>query len=104
MVVDTSGSMQFHMEEALNARATFFQKVLKKGDKAFLLAFDEKPEMVQSWSSKLADMHAGLAKLRSQETTALYDAVVEALYNFQSVRGQKALVLISDGKDTASKY
>ncbi len=104
MAVDTSGSMQFRMEEAQKAGATFFQKVLKKGDKAFLLAFDEKPEMVQRWSSKLADMHAGLAKLRSQETTALYDAIVESLYNFQSVRGQKALVLISDGKDTASKY
>lgn len=104
MAIDTSGSMQFRMEEAQKAGATFFQKVLKKGDKAFLLAFDETPQMVQRWSPKLADMHAGLAKLRAQETTALYDAVIESLYNFQSVRGQKALVLISDGKDTASKF
>jgi Ca-activated chloride channel homolog len=78
--------------------------VLRKGDKAFLLAFDEKPQLIQEWSTKLADMHAGLAKLRAEETTALYDALVEALYNFQGVRGQKALVLISDGKDTTSKF
>ena len=104
MAIDTSGSMQSRMDEAQKAGAQFFQKVMKKGDKAFLLAFDAKPQMVQSWSNKLADMHAGLAKLRAEETTALYDAVVEALYNFQSVRGQKALVLISDGKDTASKF
>ena len=104
MAMDTSGSMQTRMDEAQKAGATFLQEVLRKGDKAFLLAFDEKPQMVQRWSTKLADMHAGLARLRAQESTALYDAVVEALYNFQGVRGQKALVLISDGKDTASKF
>jgi VWFA-related protein len=104
MAIDTSGSMQTRMDEAQKAGAQFFQKVLKKGDRAFLLAFDEEPQMVQTWSAKLADMHAGLAKLRAEETTALYDAVIEALYNFQGVRGQKALVLISDGKDTASKF
>lgn len=104
MAIDTSGSMQNRMDEAQKAGAQFFQKVLKKGDRAFLLAFDEQPQMVQRWSAKLADMHAGLAKLRAEETTALYDAVIESLYNFQGVRGQKALVLISDGKDTASKF
>ena len=104
MAIDTSGSMQQRMEEAQKAGATFFQNVLRKGDKAFLLSFDEKPQMVQRWSSRLADMHAGLARLRAEETTALYDAIVEALYNFQGVRGQRALVLISDGKDTNSKF
>ena len=104
MAIDTSGSMLERMDEAQKAGAQFFQKVLKKGDKAFLLAFAERPQLVQPWSSKLSDMHAGLAKLRAEETTSLYDAVVEALFNFQNIRGQKALVVISDGKDTASKF
>ncbi|HYR27464.1 MAG TPA: VWA domain-containing protein, partial [Thermoanaerobaculia bacterium] len=104
MAIDTSGSMQRRMDEAQKAGAQFFQNVLKKGDKAFVLAFNEETELVQPWTTKLSDMHAGLAKLRAAETTALYDAVIEALYNFQGVRGQKALVLISDGKDTASNY
>ena len=49
-------------------------------------------------------MQAGLAKLRAEEMTALYDAVVYSLYHFQGIRGQKALVLISDGRDTASRF
>ena len=77
---------------------------MKKGDKAFLIAFDREPQVVQRWSTKVADVHAGLAKLRAEETTALYDAIVYALYNFHGIRGQKALVLISDGRDTASKF
>jgi VWFA-related protein len=104
MAIDTSGSMFERMDEAQKAGAQFFQRVLRKGDKAFLLAFAEHPQLVQPWSTKLSDMHAGLAKLRAEETTALYDALVQGLFNFQNVRGQKALVLISDGKDTASKY
>ena len=104
MAVDTSGSMDNKMTEARNAGATFFEKVLKKGDKAFLVAFDSTPHLVQKWSSDMSDIHSGLAKLRPEESTALYDAVVYSLYNFQGVKGQKALVLVTDGKDTISKF
>lgn len=104
MAIDTSGSMRARMEEAQKAGAQFFEKTLRAGDKGFLVAFDTAPQVVQKWSSRVGDMHAGLARLRAEESTALYDAVVYSLYNFHGVRGQKALVLISDGKDTASKF
>lgn len=104
MAVDTSGSMQRKMEDAQKAGATFLQKVMRRGDKAFLVAFDAQPQIAQKWSAKVTDIHAGLAKLRAEDYTALYDAIVYSLYNFLGVKGQKALVLISDGKDTASKF
>jgi VWFA-related protein len=104
LAIDTSGSMQPRLDEAQKAGAEFFEKVMRKGDKAFLVSFDKEPQLVQKWSTKVSDLHAGLAKLRAEESTALYDAVVTALYHFHGLRGQKALVLISDGKDTASKF
>ncbi len=104
MAIDSSGSMQPRMDEAQKAGAQFFEKVMKRGDRAFLVAFDTEPQLVQKWSTKVSDLHAGLAKLRAEESTALYDAIVYSLYNFQGVRGQKALIIISDGKDTASKF
>lgn len=104
MAVDTSGSMDERMATARDAGAAFFTNVLKKGDKAFLVAFDSQPHMMQKWSTELSDLHAGLAKLRPEESTALYDAVVYSLYNFLGVKGQKALILVTDGKDTASKF
>jgi Ca-activated chloride channel family protein len=52
----------------------------------------------------MADVNAGLAKLRADESTALYDAIVFSLYNFIGVKGQKALVVITDGMDTSSKF
>jgi Ca-activated chloride channel homolog len=104
MAVDTSASMQPRMDEARKAGSEFFSHVLRKGDRAFLVSFDTQPQLIQRWSPKLADVNAGLAKLRAEEATALYDAVVYSLYNFVGVKGQKALVLITDGKDTASKF
>ncbi|HEV7242333.1 MAG TPA: VWA domain-containing protein [Thermoanaerobaculia bacterium] len=104
MAVDTSGSMEMRMATARDAGAAFFQNVLRKGDKAFLVAFDSQPHLVQQWSPNLKEIHSGLAKMRAEERTALYDAIVYALYNFLGVKGQKALVLVTDGKDTVSKF
>lgn len=104
LAVDTSGSMQPQMDEARKAGAQFVQNVMRKGDKAFLVAFNSEAELVQKWSTRVGDLHAGLARLRAENTTAIYDAVIFSLYNFQGIRGQRALVVISDGKDTASKF
>lgn len=104
LAIDTSGSMQPRMSEAQKAGAQFFQNVLKAGDRAFLVNFDTQPQMAQKWSPRLADMNAGLAKLRAEESTALYDAIVFSLYNFLGVKGQKALIVITDGQDTSSKF
>jgi len=104
MAVDTSGSMQPRIAEAQKSGASFFKNVLKPGDKAFLVAFSSDAQIVQKWSVKLADVNAALSKLRAEESTALYDAVVYSLYNFLGVKGQKALVVITDGEDTSSKF
>ncbi|MBV8519565.1 MAG: VWA domain-containing protein [Acidobacteria bacterium] len=104
MAVDTSGSMEPRMAAARDAGAQFFQHVLKKGDKAFLVSFDAQPHLVQKWSNEIKDIYSGLARMRPEESTALYDAIVYSLYNFVGVKGQKALVLVTDGKDTASKF
>jgi Ca-activated chloride channel family protein len=104
LAIDTSGSMLPRMSEAQKAASQFFTNVLRAGDKAFLVSFDTQPQVIQRWSPRLADVNAGLSKLRAEESTALYDAVVYSLYNFLGVKGQKALIIISDGRDTASKF
>jgi Ca-activated chloride channel family protein len=104
LAIDTSGSMQPRMAEAQKTASQFLTTVMKKGDRAFLVSFDTQPQLIQRWSPRVADVNAGLAKLRAEESTALYDAVVYSLYNFLGVKGQKALVVITDGKDTASKF
>jgi Ca-activated chloride channel family protein len=104
MAIDTSASMHPRLGEAQKAGALFFSNVLKAGDKAFLVSFDTQPQLIQKWSPAVGDMTSALSKLRAEESTALYDAVVYSLYNFVGVKGQKALIVITDGKDTSSKF
>jgi Ca-activated chloride channel homolog len=104
MAIDTSASMQPRMQEAQRAGVQFFKSTLRPGDKAFEVSFDSQPTFTQKWTSSLADLNAGLASLRAEESTALYDAIVYSLYQFKGVKGQKALVVITDGKDTRSKF
>jgi len=104
LAIDTSASMQPRMAEAQKAASQFFTNVMRKGDRAFLVSFDSQPQLIQHWSPHLADMNSSLAKLRAEESTSLYDAIVYSLYNFLGVKGQRALVLVTDGNDTSSKF
>jgi VWFA-related protein len=104
MAFDTSGSMRPRLTEAQRAGFQFFRNVLRPGDKAFLTSFDTQVLVVQKWTDALSGLNAALAGLRAEEATALYDAIVYSLYNFKNVKGQRALVVISDGKDTASRF
>ena len=42
--------------------------------------------------------------MRAQGSTALWDAVVYGLYQYQGVRGRKAYVILTDGEDRSSKF
>src|SRR5437762_2767849 len=104
VAVDNSESMQPRMAEAQSAAAQFLKTVMRGGDKAFVVGFDNTPRVMQAWSASATDLVGALTKMRARDGTALYDAVVYSLYNFVGVRGQRALVVITDGKDTSSKF
>jgi VWFA-related protein len=52
----------------------------------------------------LGAIEASLEGLQSLGWTALHDAIVTSLYYFRGFRGQRALILLSDGDDSASRY
>src|SRR5258708_5980671 len=94
LAIDTSASMQPRMSEAQKAASQFFTNTLRSGDRAFLVSFDAQPQIIQRSSPRRADINANLAKLRAEESTSLYDAIVYSLYNFLRVQRHRALVVI----------
>ncbi|MBW3565372.1 MAG: VWA domain-containing protein [Acidobacteria bacterium] len=104
LAVDISGSMTTRMNDVLRVAASFLDRVLERGDKAFVVAFNDRVEVTQPWTENLAGLNAGLSTLKAEDMTALYDALVASLYNFQGLEGQKALILLTDGADTASYF
>jgi Ca-activated chloride channel family protein len=105
IALDTSGSMAGDkIKAAEGALDRFVNDLLGKQDEVFLYLFSNYPRLVQTWTSDRALLSRVLGRITPNGGTALYDTVVEALP--LSAKGQnrkKALVLITDGNDTASR-
>jgi VWFA-related protein len=105
LVVDTSGSMEG--EKWLAARQAllrFLVELLDDQDEVFLYRFDNRPELVEDWTSDRQRIASALGRIRPRGATSLYDAVADAIPLAQKGRNRKkALVVISDGNDTNSR-
>jgi VWFA-related protein len=105
IVLDTSGSMDGEkMAAARAALNRFLFQLLDPGDEVFLYRFDSNPELVEGWTTDRRRISDELRRIQPRGGTAMYDAVAQAVPLAQSGRNRKkALILISDGNDTASR-
>ncbi|HEX7613725.1 MAG TPA: VWA domain-containing protein [Thermoanaerobaculia bacterium] len=103
IVIDGSGSMREAMPLVHQAASEFAQKLVsKEKDQGFVIEFRERPTLLASLTHKSMDLERAIAETRASGGTALYDAVVMALYQFRSLPGRKAIVVLTDGDDNHS--
>ena len=103
VVVDTSGSMEKTLPEVQRVVLGFLRDLLRPVDRAFIIAFSDRPALLQGFTSDFGAMERALIALRPDRATALYDAGIYGLFQFSGVRGRKAMVVLTDGEDNASK-
>ncbi|HPR65289.1 MAG TPA: VWA domain-containing protein [Thermoanaerobaculia bacterium] len=103
VAVDTSSSMEKYLADVQGAARVFLQTVLKEKDEALVVDFDTRPRLVAPMTENRDLLFGSLTSLFADGSTALYDAVVYSLYQLQG-SGRKAMVLLTDGKDTSSRY
>ena len=105
IALDTSGSMAGDkIREALTALDRFAYELLSQDDELFVYKFGTTPTLLQGWTSDRQLISRALGHITPSGGTAMYDAVVEAIPLAARGRNQKkALVVISDGNDTASR-
>lgn len=104
VVVDTSGSMELVMHDTRKAAAKFLGTTVLSQDRAFVVDFDERPRLLQSTTDDMTALLSSLARLEARGTTALYDAIVFSMLQFEPEEGRKALVVLSDGDDRDSRF
>jgi VWFA-related protein len=102
MLIDTSGSMESSLATSQKAAVGFLDTVIKPGDKAFAVSFSGRPQLEIAPTDDIGAVEAAITGLQAVGETALHDALVHSLYYFRGVKGQRALVLLSDGDDNAS--
>jgi Ca-activated chloride channel family protein len=104
VMIDTSASMLESLPEAEQAAIQFLDYSIGPKDRAFTVSFDNEPYILAKLTNRKDKLYRSMAGLRAEGSTALYDAIVFGLYQFTGVKGKKALVILTDGKDTSSKF
>jgi Ca-activated chloride channel homolog len=102
VAIDTSFSMASSLVEAERAATGFVRHLLTPRDRCFTLQFGGRPTLLLPPVDDVEAVALSLNGLQSFGRTALYDAIITSLYYFRAERGQRALVLLTDGEDTTS--
>jgi len=104
LVVDLSGSMNGKLDEA-TAAARAITELASSEDEFFLMTFGDRPDMRVGLTRDADAIAAGLKGVNAYGSTTLIDAVYRALHEVKaSSHGRKAIAIISDGGDNASRY
>ena len=104
VLLDVSDSMYGRrIQEAREAIEQFVGGLMERGDEFSILAFNHQQRWLTRWTSDSEVASRVMAPLQPFGSTALYDAILAALPSMAVRNRERAAVLmISDGADTAS--
>ena len=104
VLLDVSASMEGRLDASRQAALSFFEQAVEPRDRGALITFNDHPNLAVKFTNEVPTLGGGLAGLKAERGTALYDAVVFGLYYFNGVKGQRAMLVFSDGKDESSRF
>jgi Ca-activated chloride channel family protein len=106
VLLDISDSMRGQpIVDARSALDRFTAVLLDPGDEGFVAAFNHLPRILTSWTAPPSRLAGRLEHERPNGGTAIYDGLFAATPMFQRRHHTRAaLIVISDGADTASDH
>jgi Ca-activated chloride channel family protein len=104
LLLDMSDSMfGKRIADARAAVSRFLFTLLDESDQFFLVAFNHRPRTLTGWTHTADEVERALAAIKPSGGTSIYDAIIESMPLVDHRNRQRAaLVVISDGADTAS--
>jgi Ca-activated chloride channel family protein len=104
IIFDLSGSMTSKLLRAKEAILQF-AKTANPQDEFFVIGFNDRPELIEDFTSSVEEIQARLATVRAGHRTALLDAIYYGVQKMRDARHErKALLVVSDGGDNRSRY
>ena len=106
LMIDTSASMDEKLSTA-RAAAVRFVGTLRPQDNAQIMQFNDRTTILQDFVSDHAKLEQAIARTDAAGPTALHNALYVALKELEKQKTvaelrRRAIVLLSDGEDTAS--
>jgi VWFA-related protein len=108
LLIDASNSIRDRFQFEKDAASEFLYEVIRpKADRAFVLAFDEVPEVTQDFTGDLDKLRTGIKTIKAGGGTALWDAVYfscrdKLMKEPSNTPVRRAIILVSDGEDNLS--
>ena len=103
LLLDTSRSTRFRLED-IQAAAIAFVKQLRPDDRVTIISFDDELKVLTEPTSNRELLQQAILKTKVGQGTRLFDAVGSVLNKLLAqIQGRKAIVLFTDGADTASQ-
>jgi len=103
ILLDSSGSMREKLREVHDA-ASAFVDTLRDDDRAMVIDFDDKVFLVEDLTSDHEVLKRAITSTEAIGGTAIYDVLHATYRKIGRIDGRKAIVLLSDGEDTASQF
>ncbi len=103
LLLDVSDSTEFKLKQIQNT-AIAFVNLLGPGDRVIVVAFDARVQVLAEVTDDRNVLREAIRRVHAGAGTSLYgalDAVINSRLN--RIAGRKAIVLLTDGVDTASK-
>ncbi len=109
LLLDTSASMEGALATAQEAAIGFIRQ-LEPRDLATVIDFDSRVSILQEFTNNYAELERAIRRTSAGGSTTLYNAVYIALKSLNTMRlpeeeralRRRAIILLSDGEDTAS--
>jgi VWFA-related protein len=103
LLIDTSRSTVRKLG-AIQKAAENFIKQLQPRDRVMVVTFDDRINVISDFTGDVSTLKKAIKSARTGYSTRLYDAINFAINDkLASVTGRKAIVVLTDGVDTASK-
>jgi Ca-activated chloride channel homolog len=104
IIFDLSGSMTSKLVRAKDAILSFI-KTANPQDEFFVIGFNDRPALIEDFTSSVNDIEARMATLHAEHRTALLDAIYYGIVKMRQAKHErKALLVVSDGGDNRSRY
>lgn len=103
LVIDTSGSTRFKIEEIQGAALAFVDQ-LRPEDRVMVVSFNDDITVLAEPTNDRYVLRQAIRRTHTGEGTKLYDALDMVInQRLNRIQGRKAIVLFTDGVDTTSK-
>jgi VWFA-related protein len=98
LTLDESGSMR-RAVDAMKDAAREFVRALEPKDPLALITFSDKVQFAHDLSTVREWSYDAIDKYQALGGTALYDALYDSIMRLKSVKGRRAVVVLTDGRD-----